>query len=137
MNLTSLLRSVAFTIFLLLSTCFIPYSVAQLDVTKFSKTLSTLASDGLGTATLQVSHLSNTLLLSFILLSHFPDRCKFTCILQSKPCFIRTQSLLRTAFFVPGKSTCSFLNSTPLRTCLHEGGGPQVGGVTHLSSLLF
>ena len=46
-----------------LSTCFIPSSLAQLDVTKFSKTLSTLARDGLGTATLQVSHLPNTLLL--------------------------------------------------------------------------
>ena len=50
-------------IFLLLSALFIPSSVAQLDVTKFSKTLSTLASDGLGTATLQVSHLPNNLLL--------------------------------------------------------------------------
>ena len=49
----------------LLSILFIPSSVAQLDVTKFSKTLSTLARDGLGTATLQVSHLPNTLLLSF------------------------------------------------------------------------
>ena len=60
MNLTSLLRSTAFIIFLLLSTYFIPSSLAQLDVTKFSKTLSTLARDGLGTATLQVSHLPNT-----------------------------------------------------------------------------
>ena len=50
-------------IFLLLSALFISSSVAQLDVTKFSKTLSTLARDGLGTATLQVSHLPNTLLI--------------------------------------------------------------------------
>ena len=50
-------------IFLLLSALFISSSVAQLDVTKFSKTLYTLARDGLGTATLQVSHLPNTLLI--------------------------------------------------------------------------
>ena len=50
-------------IFLLLSALFIPSSIAQLDVTKFSKTLSALARDGLGTATLQVSHLPNNLLL--------------------------------------------------------------------------
>ena len=50
-------------IFLFLSALFIPSSVAQFDVAKFSQTLSTLARNGLGTATLQVSHLLNNLLL--------------------------------------------------------------------------
>lgn len=113
MNLTSLLSSMSFMIFLLLSTLFIPSSVAQLDVTKFSKTLSTLARDGLGTVTLQVSHLPNTLLLSFFLflLSHLKVHCKFSCIIQSTPRLIRTHSFLRTVLFVPGESTYIFLNS--------------------------
>ena len=111
--LTSLLSSMSFMIFLLLSTLFIPSSIAQLDVTKFSKTLSTLASDGLGTATLQVSHLPNTLLLSFFLflLSHLKVHCKFSFIIQTTPRLIRTHSFLRTVLLVPGESTYIFLNS--------------------------